>query len=301
MQLLQSVKISGKLIGVMLGLFTAFCWSLYNVGSKIGHLDGLRSIDLVMVRFAVGGLILLPVLLLVRPKSRASIWRVLFLTLVSGPIFAFLISQGFRYAPLSHGIVLAPCISMLATSGFAWILDKQRPNFHRSVGMIVMIVGILLIGLDASRDQPTNINLTSTFWGDLWFICGSTMWGAYTYLVGRWQLEPLAIASSIGLLSALVTLPIYFSLADLPQVAFSVWLEQGFYQGVCGGALGFIGFALTIQRLGAVSASLFIALVPPLATLFALPLLGVMPTYLEAGSILFATFGIVISLFPKKV
>lgn len=287
---------SGPSTGILFGLLTVAAWSLYNVGSKIGQLDGFRSMDLVFLRFAVGGLVMLPVVLCARSRVPIGGQRLAVLTVFSGPLFVFLMAQGFAHAPLSHGVVIAPTTSMLVTTLLVWKFDGAPPSRLRLTGMAVMVLSLFLVGLESGAGSAPTLSPLSVLQGDAAFMAGASMWGLYTYLVGRWRLPPLQVASELTLLSGLIAVPAYLALAEPPTRPVSAWLEQAFYQGACGGSLAFLGFAQTIGRLGAARASLFFAMVPPVALLLAIPLMGVLPSGFQAMAILLSVGGMLVSL-----
>ena len=48
--------------GVAWGIVAAMAWATYNVGAKVGAAQGFQPADLTLIRFAVAGLIMLPLL-----------------------------------------------------------------------------------------------------------------------------------------------------------------------------------------------------------------------------------------------
>ncbi|WP_161555777.1 DMT family transporter [Mangrovicoccus ximenensis] len=287
-------KVHPYLAGTIFGSITVLIWSMYNIGSKIGMADGFRAADLVFLRFFGGGLVMLPVLWLARSAPAIPARRFLPLALLAGPAFAFVIASSFQASPLSHAVIITPCASMMTANLLVWLLDGDRPSQRRLCGMGLMVAGLALVGIDASS-APEELS-GSTFLGDAGFATGGAMWGGYTYLVGRWKLPALQVASLITVISGAAVTPVYLLLADWPAVAASGWAEQVLYQGVGGGALAFAFFALTVSRLGAARASLFFAMVPPMAILMAIPMLHSIPSQLQVAAIALAVTGIGMSL-----
>jgi drug/metabolite transporter (DMT)-like permease len=114
--------------------------------------------------------------------------------------------------------------------------------------------------------------------------------------MARWRLPAAPTAAAIAVTCGLLYGPVHivaFGLIDLPLTLLA---EQFFYQSMMGGGLSFIMFAATVSRLGAVRAALFFAMVPPCAAMFAVPMMGTIPTGLEVVAFLCSSVGIIVSL-----
>lgn len=164
-----------KLVGILTGVTTALLWSFYNVGSKLGQIDGFRAIDLILVRYVIGSMILLPAMIWAKERVSIGISRLLVLFLLSGPIFAVLIAQGFQLAPLSHGIVLAPSMSIMSTNLIVFLVERVRPRRHQVYGGAIIICALVLIGVDTAEGQVGGNTWRTTLLGDFCFLTASMM------------------------------------------------------------------------------------------------------------------------------
>ncbi|MCR8550619.1 DMT family transporter [Salipiger sp. P9] len=285
-----------NLIGLFYGCLTVLIWSAFNVGSKIGTLDGFRAVDLMVLRFSVGGLVMLPILLFRGRIVPTAPWQLISVLFLAGPAFYLLLTTGFQYGPLSHGIVIGPCMSISVANLLLWKLDGERPTRQRILGICVMLAGLTLIGLEASTETGAAAEGQNILLGDLAFAASGGMYGGYTYLLGRWKMPPLQTAAMITVLSGLIMAPLYLALFEPPALATGKWVEQSVYQGLLGGALAFATFASTVSHLGAARATLFMALVPPTALVLAIPLIGDIPTGLQTAAICLGATGILLSM-----
>lgn len=285
--------------GVALGLGATLSWALYNVGTAIGRADGFSSADLAMLRYGVAALVLMPFLLPRLAIARAIGWRrLLLLTLMIGPPFALFINAGYGIAPLSHAVVISPGVTMLVANALALMVDRRAMPLNRRIGMALLVAGLIAIAAD-QPDTPPQSDLP-VWLGDLCFVVSGTLWGIFTWLVGRWRLPPVETTAAISILAALVFLPIHvfgFGVTSMPA---ELWLEQAVYQGVLGGALAIVAFAGAVMRLGTGTAALFPALLPPAAILAGVVIAGTVPSPMAVSGIALATSGLAVSLDLRR-
>src|SRR5690349_14747423 len=140
MSLAQKTEIQARTwasatIGILWGVTAALAWTGYNVGSRLGRMDGLTPMDMSMLRFGIAALLLMPSVLSRRKTYGLGWWRVLSLTALAGPLFGVLINTAFGLAPLSHAVVLTAGATMMSANGLAWWLDGRRPPALRLLGM----------------------------------------------------------------------------------------------------------------------------------------------------------------------
>jgi drug/metabolite transporter (DMT)-like permease len=280
-------------IGIFWGLTAAAAWTGYNVGSRLGRMDGLAPMDMSMLRFGVAALLLLP-LVLSRSKAYGLGWVRLFsLAALAGPLFGLLINTAFGLAPLSHAVVLTAGATMMSANALAWWLDGKRPSILRLFGMTVLVAGLLLI---ASAQYDHTPQSSAHVWiGDLCFLLAGSLWGTFTYLLGRWKVDPAVGIGQVSILSVLAFLPFFLVWHHDSAVSSDVWLAQAFFQGILGGCLAPVAIAKAVSRVGAGEAALFPSLVPSGALLLAIPLLNEWPSYSECLGIVICTLGLLMA------
>lgn len=285
---------SGRAQGIALGFAATVFWAFYNVGTAIGRADGFSSADLAMLRFGIAAVLLAPLLLLRSGWRRAlPARRILALTVLIGPPFAFLINTGYGIAPLAHAVVISPGVTMLTANALSAFVDGRSVPWPRRIGIALLVAGLIAIAVD----QPAKpANEMPTWIGDLCFVASGSLWGAFTWLVGRWKLPALETTAAVSLSSALCLLPVYLAVFGVPWHPPALWASQALYQGVLGGALAIVAFAGCVRRLGAGTAALFPALLPPAAVLLAIPLAGQAPSTSQWLGVTLASTGLLVSL-----
>jgi drug/metabolite transporter (DMT)-like permease len=132
--------------------------------------------------------------------------------------------------------------------------------------------------------------------GELCFTAAGALWGTFTYLLGRWKVDPLAGIGYVSILSTLAFLPFFLAWHTNGQVPPSVWVSQALFQGVLGGCLAPVAIAMAVSYLGATEASLFPSIVPSGALLLAIPLLNEWPTSSEILGVAICTLGLLTAL-----
>ncbi len=284
---------ASTVIGICWGLAAALAWTGYNVGSRLGRMDGLTPVDMSMLRFGIAALLLAPVVLS-RRKAYALAWRrLLSLTILAGPLFGLLINTAFGLAPLSHAVVLSAGATMMSANALAWWLDGRRPPAPRLLGMTVLIAGLLFIASDQPDATPQSTD--HVLLGDLCFLAAGALWGTFTYLLGRWKVDPVVGIGQVSILSAFAFLPFFLAGQHDGAVPLDAWLAQAFFQGILGGCLAPVAIANAVSRLGAGEAALFPALVPSGALLLAIPLLNEWPSSSEGLGIVICSLGLLTS------
>lgn len=275
-------------IAMALGAATSFAMA------RAGALRGLAPEDMILARATVAGLIMLPLLIKWGLPTLAGIgWRRgLLLLLTGGPLFAFLQTGGYAFAPLAHGAVIAPStVTVLSTIGAVILLGERLTTWH-VIGGLTVIAGVVLV----SWHGLTGGAVTDTTWiGDLMFVTSSVLWAAFTLLMRKWRLDPIRATAVVAVLTALVVLPAYFAyrgmdrLMSLPADAL---LAQGISQGLVQGVLTLLAYSKAIAILGVSRAVLFPAIVPAISILIGIPLVGEWPDTMQIAGVCLVTVGI---------
>jgi drug/metabolite transporter (DMT)-like permease len=281
-------------LGYVFGLTMALGAATSFAMARAGALRGLAPEDMILARASVAGLVMLPFLIKWGLPTLAGIgWRRgLLLLLTGGPLFAFLQTGGYAFAPLAHGAVIAPStVTILSTLGAVVLLGERLTTWH-VIGGTTVIAGVVLIsgyGFAASA-------VTDSAWiGDLMFVTSSLLWAVFTILMRKWRIDPIRATAVVAVLTASVVVPGYLAfrgvdrLITLPADAL---MAQGIAQGLIQGVVTLLAYSKAVAILGVSRAVLFPAIVPAISILIGIPLVGEWPDALQIVGLALVTVGL---------
>ncbi|MCP4329944.1 MAG: DMT family transporter [Alphaproteobacteria bacterium] len=278
---------------VVYGIIAAIIWGAWPVLSRLGVEQSLNAYDITALRFVVAGILLLP--LFWRRGIAGVGWTgACLLTFGAGAPYVLIGVGGFSFAPAGHGGVIIPSFMLSAATIGGWLVLRDRPDAVRLIGLAGIMAGVVLIGWDR-----WGAGGGSEEWiGHLMFGIAGLLWAIYTVGTRLWSVDPLHATALVSVLSMVVYLPPYliFGATNLFQAPLSEILFQGVFQGVAVGILALLFYTRAVAVFGAGRGAVFAALVPALAVLFAFPILGEVPTWLEIAGLSTVTGGMVCAL-----
>ena len=259
--------------------------------------DGFTPADLIVARYAVAGLVMLPVLLWMRASDLGGIgWRRgLMLMATGGPAFTVLQTAGLAYAPLGHGGVITPAAVAILSTALAAVFLRERPGVVHLLGACLMLCGILLVGSDALFGSGG----PHTWFGDLLFLGAATAWASFSVLVRRWRVDALRAITIVSVLSAVATVPGYIAFgggAHIATLPMHLVIWQGLLQGGLHGVLATLGFTHAVRVLGVSRAVFFAAVVPAISVLIGIPALHEIPSVAQWLGLGVVTLGLMIAI-----
>lgn len=267
--------------GIFWALLTVVIWSAWPAYTRLSVIATLTPQDLVALRYAVGGAILVPVLIRHARAMPHGGWRQgLVLAFFQGAPLALLVTVGVRYAPAGHMAALSPGLLPLFAAVIGAVFLRERLSPVRSTGVALIAAGALtMAGLSLG-------SLSSGVWkGDLLFICAGFMGSIYAVRMRRSGLSAITGAALIGVYSMLAYLPIYGALwlqsGGLRSAPALELTFQALYQGLLMGAVSLFSLSRAIVILGATRAAACISLVPVLGTTIGAFALGEWPSLTE--------------------
>jgi len=285
-----------KAWGLLMGLSAAIIGGGWQVATRHATATGLSPIapsDLIILRYGVPALLLLPIIwrsgLLPRHVDR----RMLLLMLVgAGVPFGFAAMSGTRFAPASHMGVLMAGASPLIAAGLAWWVWREVPSGPRRVGMAFMLAAVMLLGTQTLVDWSA-----STWRGDLLFLLAALLWAGYTVTFKRTGLSPWHAAALVNVWSFLLVFAWIAARGgtQLLSVPMSTLVWQVMWQGLLAGVLGLWTYSVAIDRLGAAPAAAFGALAPAVSAVGGWWWLGDSLTALDLVSVSAAVIGVVLA------
>ena len=269
---------------------TICIWTGFILVSRAGGKGMLTGWDVAGLRFGVGGLIALFFL------ARVSLppLKVIALFSIFGGIgYAVTVYSAFRLAPAAHASVLMPGALPFATAVIAWLGLRQAPSRPQRVALGLVFAGIVLTAADTLSHgaRLTGLQLL----GDALFLCGSSAWAAFTLLLRRYPMPPLAATVATTLGSAVVYLPLWwlFLPSTLGQAPAAEIALQAVYQGVLVVFVAMLLYTFAVRQIGAQPVALMMAVVPGLSALAAVPVLGEPLSLLSLAGLAAVTAGAV--------
>jgi len=256
----------------LVATFFAICiWAGFILVSRYGGKGVLTGWDVTALRFGVGSLIALVFL----PRVTLPPYRVILLfSLFGGVGYAVTVYAAFRMAPAAHAAVLLPGALPFTTAVIAWLWLRQKPSQPQRIALMLVFIGITLTAADtlSHGEHLTGMQM----FGDLLFLCGSSIWAVFTLLLRRYPMPPLTAAVIMTLGSAVLYLPVWwlFLPSTMGQAPHAEIAIQAIYQGVLVVFVAMMLYSFSVRVLGAQAVALMMAIVPGLAAVSAVPVLG---------------------------
>jgi drug/metabolite transporter (DMT)-like permease len=183
----------------------------------------------------------------------------------------------------------------LWTALLAMFFLHEKIGRSRRVGLALIPVGIVIfVGAGLTHFE------TGYWRGHLLFIAAAVCWASFTVAMraaSHSGFSALQAAASVSVVSALAYLPVYalwlphrIAAAPLGAIVF-----QTLYQGVIVSIVSLYAYSRAVALLGASLGASFASLVPVLAMLAAIPLLGEVPKPADYLGIAAVTIGVFLS------
>jgi len=257
--------------GLVAAFFAICIWTGFILVSRHGGKSVLTGWDVTALRFGVGSLIALFFL----PRVTLPPYKVILLFSTFGGIgYSVVVYTGFRMAPAAHAAVLLPGALPFSTAVIAWLWLRQKPSPAQRIALLLVFIGIALTAADTLFHGAHLTGMQML--GDLLFLCGSSSWAVFTLLLRRYPMPPLTAAVTTTLGSAILYLPVWwlFLPSTLGQAPVAEIAIQAAYQGILVVFVAMLLYTFAVRSLGAQTVTLLMAIVPGLAAVAAVPVLG---------------------------
>ena len=257
--------------GLIAAFFAICIWAGFILVSRHGGKGILTGWDVTALRFGVGSLIALFFL----PRVTLPPYKVILLFSAFGGIgYSVVVYTGFRMAPAAHAAVLLPGALPFSTAVIAWLWLRHKPSPAQRIALLLVFIGIALTAADTLVHGAHLTGMQMI--GDLLFLSGSTSWAVFTLLLRRHPVPPLTAAVTTTLGSAVLYLPVWwlFLPSTMLQAPRAEIAMQAAYQGILVVFVAMLLYTFAVRSLGAQTVTLLMAVVPGLAALAAVPILG---------------------------
>jgi drug/metabolite transporter (DMT)-like permease len=284
----------GMAAAVAGGLASALIWGGQAGVTRHGVTGAFTPFDVNALRFAVAGVLLLPVLLRAGIADLGGIgWRRgIVLALAAGAPYASCYVGGLAFAPAAHGALITPGLVPVLTALIGRVVLRSALARAHYAGLGLVVTGVVLIGVEGLRSGEGDVWI-----GDLCFVAAAALWATYTVAARGWGVDPLIGAAVISVLN-LLYLPVYalFAGPALLQAPAGEILLQAVYQGLFVSVAALFFYARAVAALGSAKGALFPAVVPALGVLIAIPVVGEIPTAVQLLGLIATTAGMLLAL-----
>jgi drug/metabolite transporter (DMT)-like permease len=300
-------------VGVASAALVLAIWTSFLLVARGSATRTLTAWDIAWVRFVFSGLVVLPWVLWRWRALRAGLGgaaalaRGAALTATAGVGYCSLAYSGFFYAPAAHAAVLLPGSLPLWTAVFAVGLLGERLTRPRLLGLGLIVCGDLLVG-GSSLLAAASGGGAGTWRGDLLFLAASGSWALYGVLCRRWRVGAIDATLVVALGCLVSAVPLYalaVAAGAVPsRLAWAPWGEIAFhalFQGGLAMLVAGVAFTQVVATFGPVRATMITAVVPVLAALAAVPLLGEPLGVPALGGLACVTVGLLLGagLWPR--
>jgi drug/metabolite transporter (DMT)-like permease len=240
--------------------------------TKLGLEAGLTTWDIAAFRYGAAALGAL--LILRDPLRRATMLaapgRFLAVGLLGGALYGGVFVAATGMMPASHSTLFAPAASIVCTFLVAGLVLGVWPSATRLVGVCIILLGLIFFARASGAEFDAD-----ALGGDAIFGVIGLMWGGFSVLSRKWNLDPLCCVTAMGA-TGILAVPLWLacapsglSFANLPMA-----LGEAVFQGLIITFGAFLAYMTLVQRLGPSTAALGIATVPLLGVAIATLALG---------------------------
>jgi drug/metabolite transporter (DMT)-like permease len=276
--------------GALCGLGAACIWSGWIVVARLGLRTSVTPWDIAALRFAVGGLLLLPYLWRKGLAMERLGWIGLAaLVLGCGAPMVLLVNAGLLFAPAAHAGALFSGVVPIMVALLAAPILHEAFTFAKRVGLALVLAGVIGIVWSAGGTIGSRQNI-----GHALFLGGALLWACYTVAMRRARLDGLHAAAIAAVSTLVLYVPVYAvvtgtSLLKAPLTDIAL---QGFVQGVLTAVISLVLYGRAVSILGASSGAAFPALCPAMTAVLAIPILGEWPTAIDWIAIILISAGV---------
>jgi len=293
------------LIGTVCAFATVAIWTGFILISRASV--GSRSLlptDLAALRFGVASAVMLPVLLW-RLRTRHSLsaamggmtaLQILTVAMFAGLGFGLFAFTAFVFAPVAHAGVLMPGALPFSTALIAWLVLRERIAGMRAIGLALILAGIVTIGYGSLVVDRRSLI------GDALFLSASTCWAVFVVFARKWQIRPVEATIALAVGAALIYLPIYALLLPKKIAEAPVWevIGQGAYQGLLSVVASTLVYTRVLMTFGPTKTAMLTAVVPGLAAILAVPLLGEPLMAAAVIGLVLVTMGMIVGVLRAR-
>lgn len=282
--------LSATTFGLLLVAAAALIMAMTIALSRFAIKTTLAPPDLLALRFGIGGLLFLPIL--VRTwRTLPSFGRgaALPLSFLHGWGMAGSSMLGLMFAPASHAAALGPGCVPFFLAIIAYATFRRRLARQQVIGLTAIVVGAIgLLGVTGAH--PGDRALV----GDALFLAAAFCAACYFVLVERYQVPALAGNAVVIVFSGIIVVPAYliFFESNIPSAPWRDVALQALFQGMLMSA-AYVAVHQAVLLIGGARVTMIMAILPVLTLLAGRSIAGDPVTFPETLAILAISGGIV--------
>jgi len=282
-----------RLIGIGCALTAIAIWGGWIVSTRHAVHGHLPPVTVGWLRFVVPAVVLAPAWLRIGiwPR-RGGFWPFFACFLGAGSFFFLVVANAMRFVPAADVGPLLPGTMPLIVALVSVLVFKEWLGMARAVGFACIALGVVTLG-----GRGVLFPEDGAWRGHLLLLTGAAMWAGYTLAFRRTGMKATETVGLVGLWSTFILTP-----AGLPGVVHAVSdgygrevLVQLVIQGLLSGVVALVAFGIAIEKLGSSRAAAFTGLVPALAALIAVPVLGEHPDGAAIVGVVATGFGVALA------
>jgi len=281
--------------GHLLAIVTIFIWGTTFISTKI-LLATFSPIEILFLRLTLAFVALFlvyPHRLKIKDKKQELYFAGAGLCGVT--LYYLLENIALTYSPASNVGVIVSLSPFFVAILAHWFLKGEKLRLRFFIGFIVAVAGISII----SFNGISNLQLSPM--GDILAVLAALAWGGYsifTKKISSFQYNTIQSTRRIffyGLLFMMPALFIFGFKPDINQIVRPINLFNLIFLGAGASAVCFVSWNSALKILGAVKTSVYIYLVPVIAVITSVIVLGEKITIIAVVGILLTLTGLLIS------
>ncbi len=281
-----------RAIGYLALLTTVLIWGAWIVLTRQAVVHMLAPSEVALLRMIAPTVLLAPAIWRAGIFARGKIVPLIFCVIGAGTPFMLLTATGMKYASSADFAALVPGTMPVLVALISVLFFKERMGWQRAFGFACCVMGAFAIAGRSLLVADANASF-----GHLLLLLAALNYAGYTLGFRHSGLTPIEATGLVAFWSLLMILPIGLQpviesirAGNLYEIIF-----QAILQGVFSGIVALVAFNIGINRVGASKAAAFVALVPVVATLLAIPILGEWPDVIAIVGVAMTSLGVLLA------
>src|SRR5882757_1618528 len=129
------------LLGALCAVVTITIWAGWLVVMRVGMANHLAVVDLIALRFAVAGIVMVPVVMRRGWALDQLGWTGFAAITIGGAAYTLVVGAGLAFAPVAYASAFTQGVLPLTTAVAAVIVLKEKLTAWRKIGIVLIIAG----------------------------------------------------------------------------------------------------------------------------------------------------------------